>query len=80
MGGGISGASGLRDVAKSTFWKLDSQFHWTAPNYPTKTESTRAVEGQIECVRNAKRADQYEASSMRADVLHNAIGGVGASK
>ena len=62
------------------FLKLDSDLHWTAPNHPTGSKSACAVEGQIECAWNGRGADQYQASAMHGDVLHNAIGGASLSK
>jgi hypothetical protein len=70
----------LRSGAKRTFPKLDSDLHWTAPNYPTGSKSSCAVEGQIECFWNASGADHYQAGPVRGDVSHHAIGGASVSK
>jgi hypothetical protein len=72
--------STLSRGAIPAFLKLDSDLHRTAPNYPTGSESSCTVEGQIKCAWNGRRTHHYEASSKYGDVLHNAIGGASVSK
>ena len=48
----------LNNGTESPFLKLDSDFPWPAPNYPTGSKSTCSVEGQIERAWNAYGADQ----------------------
>jgi hypothetical protein len=74
------GVEYLSNGAKRIFLKLDSDLHGTAPNYPTGSKSSCAVEGQVECFWNACGVEHYEASSARRDVSHHAIGGASVAK
>ena len=70
----------LSSGTKPAFLKLNSDLHRTAPNYPTGSESSCTVEGQIKRAGNGCRAHHYEASSKYGDVLHYAIGAASLSK
>jgi hypothetical protein len=77
---GDASPKALSSGTKRVFLKLHSDLDWAAPNYATSSESSCTVEGQIKCSWNDCGTHQYEASSKRGDVPHNAIGGASGPK